>query len=162
MTLDPLLFAPASVQIHVIGALCAIVLGPVALWRRSRDRWHRRLGYAWVIAMAVTALSSFAISQSPIVGPFGVIHILSALTVLGLIQGVNAARRGRIAEHRGTMRSLYFWAMGVAGLFTFLPGRRINAVFFAKAPVAGFVAMAGLIGGGLIWYAVANRDRVRG
>ena len=60
------------------------------------------------------------------------------------------------------MRSLYFWAMGVAGLFTFLPGRRMNAVFFGDAAMQGFLLMAGLIGAGLAWYAyISRRQPVR-
>ena len=157
MTLTPLLIAPFAVQLHVMAAICAIVLGPMVLWRRSRDRWHKGLGYAWVIAMAVTALSSFAISHDPMLGPFSLIHALSVFTLLGLWKGINAARQRRIKAHQQEMRGLYFWAMGVAGLFTFLPGRRMNIVFFEEMPVAGFALMAVLIGSGLIWYMLARR-----
>ena len=158
MTLTPLLTAPLVVQLHVCAALCAIVLGPIALWRRSRDHWHKRLGYAWVVAMGATALSSFAISDAHVIGPFSPIHGLSVFTLWGLWQAVNAARQGRIAHHSQGMRSLYFWAMGVAGLFTFLPGRRMNTVFFADIPLPGFVAAASLIGAGLIYYVYLNRS----
>ena len=115
MTLAPLLSAPFFVQLPVCAALCAIVIGPMVLWRKSRDRWHKRLGYTWVIAMAVTAISSFGISVGPIIGPFGPIHILSVSTIWGLWQGIAAARQRNIAKHQGYMRNLYFWALGVAG-----------------------------------------------
>lgn len=157
MNFDLLLYAPFAVQLHVAAALCAIVLGPLVLWRRSRDRWHKGLGRAWVGAMAVTALSSFAISAAPVLGPFGPIHALSVFTIWGLWQGVKAARQGRIQRHQREMRSLYFWAMGVAGVFTFLPGRRMNIIFFDAAPMAGFIAVAGVIGTGLAWYAYRSR-----
>ncbi len=159
MTLAPLLAAPFAVQLHVCAALCAIILGPLALWRRSRDHWHKRFGYAWVVAMALTALSSFAILDRPMIGPFSVIHALSVVTVIGLWKGVNAARARRIEAHQAEMRSLYFWAMGVAGLFTFLPGRRMNMVFFAGQPWLGFAVMTILIGSGLLWYWIAQRQR---
>jgi len=157
MTLAPLLTATFFVQLHVCAALCAIVIGPMVLWRRSRDRWHKRLGYTWVIAMAVTAISSFGISVDPIIGPFSPIHILSVFTIWGLWQGINAARQRNIAKHQGHMRNLYFWALGVAGLFTFLPGRRMNTVFFADAPMVGFTVVAVLIGSVLLRYAYLNR-----
>jgi uncharacterized membrane protein len=159
MTLDPILTAPLIIQLHVVGAICAIVLGPMALFRRSRDIWHRRLGYAWVMAMAFTAVSSFWISEAPIIGLFGPIHALSVLTIYGLWRGISAARAGNIAAHRGQMQGLYFWAMGVAGLFTFLPGRRMNSVFFDMAPLAGFIAMAVVIGGVLVVFGMTQKHR---
>lgn len=132
-------------------------MGPLALWRRSRDRWHKRLGYAWLIAMAVTAVSSFGIMDIRLIGPFSPIHAISVFTLWSLWQGVNAARQRRIAAHQQAMKTLYFWAMGVAGLFTFLPGRRMNDMFFGAAPLAGFTVLACVIGGGLAYYALAGR-----
>ncbi len=161
MTLAPLLDAPVAVQIHVCAAICAVVLGPIALWRRSRDRWHRRFGYGWVVAMALTALSSFGISDAPVIGPFSPIHALSVFTIWGLWQGLRAAHQRRILRHQNEMRGLYFWTMGIAGLLSFLPGRRMNAVFFAEAPMPGFMLMVCLIGAGLIWYASVRLDSVQ-
>lgn len=157
MTLDPILAAPFAVQFHVVSALIAVTLGPMALLRRSRDRWHRRLGKAWVLAMFCTAASSFAISGFPVLGPFGPIHILSVLTFWGLWQGVNAARKGNIARHQREMRNLYFWAIGVAGMFTFLPERRMNQVVFPNNPQEGFWLIVALIGSGLVYYALNSR-----
>jgi len=161
MSLEPILSAPIVIQIHVYSALCAVVLGPIALLRRSRDIWHRRLGKAWVVAMFLTAASSFAISEFPLFGPFGPIHLLSGLTIYGLWQGVTAARNRDIARHQIEMRNLYFWAMGVAGLFTFLPERRMNRALFDNAPQEGFILMAALIGAGLGWYALQSRKAAR-
>ena len=158
MTLAPFLDASFAIQLHICAALLAVILGPLALWRRSRDRWHKRLGYAWVVAMLVTALSSFGISEAAMIGPFSPIHALSFLTLWGLWYGVNAARQRRVVDHQKGMRSLYFWALGVAGLFTFLPGRRMNTIFFADAPLQGFILMACLIGTGLIWSVYAYRQ----
>lgn len=157
MTLIPILNAPFIVQLHVLAAVCAVVLGPLTLWRRSRDRWHKRLGYAWVFAMLVTAVSSFGIMDIRIIRPFSPIHAISVFTIYSLWQGITAARQGRIAAHRQTMQSLYFWAMGVAGLFTFLPGRIMNDMFFAAIPLPGFIALACLVGAGLAWYSYTSR-----
>lgn len=157
MTLIPILNAPFLVQLHVLAAVCAVLLGPLVLWRRSRDKWHKRLGRAWVVAMLATAVTSFGIMDIRLIGPFSPIHGISAFTIWSLWQGVTAARAGRIAEHQQTMQSLYFWAMGVAGLFTFLPGRRMNEVFFGQAPMAGFFVLAVLVGGGLAWYSYRSR-----
>ena len=160
MTLLPLIHAPLAVQCHVLCAICAIVLGPVALLRRSRDHWHRRAGYAWVIAMFGTATSSFLISETPMVGPFGPIHMLSVFTLYGLWQGVRAARARDVVAHQGHMKNLYFWAMGIAGLFTFLPGRRMNAVFATADPQTVFIVAAIVIGAGLTLLSAVQKRRL--
>lgn len=150
-TLAPLLDAPVIIQIHVTAALSAVVLGPMALWRRSRDRWHKRLGYGWVTAMSVTILSSFGISSMAVIGPFGPIHALSVFAAWGIWQGVSAARKGRIAEHQEAMRQIYFWALGITGLLTFLPGRMMSDIVFPQNPDTGFAIAACLILGALAW-----------
>lgn len=157
MTLDPILSASFVIQLHVASAICAVTLGPMALLRRSRDVWHRRLGYTWVLTMAITAVSSFWISDQPVFGPFGPIHILSVITLVGLWRSIAAAKRKDIVAHRRGMETLYFWAMGIAGLFTFLPGRRMNGVFFANMPIAGFVIATGAIGGLLMLYYIRQK-----
>ena len=153
MQFDALAMAPLAVQIHVAAALPALVLGPVAIWRRRRDRLHRLAGRAWVIAMAVLAGSSFFITEARQFGPFSVIHILSVLTFCGLWQGLRAIRKGDILAHQRAMRGLYMQALILAGVFTFLPGRRMNALLFSQSPQVGFwVMMAiGLCALWLIW-----------
>ncbi|NJM83345.1 MAG: DUF2306 domain-containing protein [Tabrizicola sp.] len=150
MSLDPLLAAPAIIQAHVVLALLAVLLGPAALLRRSRDIWHRQLGRAWVAAMAGTALTSFFITENRTLGPFSLIHVLSILTLVGLWEGVAQARAGRIAEHRRTMLTVFSGAVGVAGLFTLLPGRRMSDALFSAAPWFGFAGMAILVATGLV------------
>jgi len=157
MTLTPLLSASPVIQAHVICAILAIVLGPVALLRRSRDRWHRRLGQAWVAAMAGTALTSFFINEIRTIGPFSAIHILSVITLVSLWEGVAAARAGRIAEHRVAMLRLYTIAIAIAGVFTLMPGRRMSETLFATAPWTGFagVAVVAALGMWLAWRSAA-------
>lgn len=154
MTLDPLLFAPPAVQLHVAAAIVALIVGPVALYRRRRDRWHRRVGTAWVTAMAVLAVSGLFIKSDvlPLVGPFGPIHLLSLAVIVGLWRGIVHIRAGRIAAHRATMRDLYWQAMGIAGLLTLIPGRRINRVLFPDAPELGWAVIAAvLVLAGFAW-----------
>ena len=107
--------------------------------------------------MAGTALSSFGISEAPVLGPLSPIHALSFFTLWSLWYGINAARQGRIAAHQKEMRSIYFWALGIAGIFTFLPGRRMNTALFGDASTFGFLVMAGLISVGLAYYYYVNQ-----
>ncbi|MFD1509930.1 DUF2306 domain-containing protein [Lacimonas salitolerans] len=142
MTLAPFFDAPLIVQLHIVAALLALGLGPVAMLRRRRDLVHRVVGRVWVAAMAATALSSLFIYTIRLIGPFSPIHALSIATLVGLWAGVAHVRAGRVADHRSTMLSLYVFGMGIPGLFTLLPGRIMNAILFPAGPMAGFVATA--------------------
>ncbi|MGL4238233.1 DUF2306 domain-containing protein [Tabrizicola sp.] len=145
MTLTPLLDAPPIIQLHVAAALLAVLLGPIVLLRRSRDVWHRVLGRVWVLAMALTAVSSFWINETRTIGPFSVIHVLSVLTLLGLWDGVRHARAGRTAAHSSMMRTLYVFGIIVPGLFTLAPDRRMGMVLFPDQGWAGFALVASVI-----------------
>lgn len=147
------------VQVHILFAVAAFLLGPVALLRRSRDRVHKGAGYLWVLAMTGTAVSSFWIHGFTVVGPFGPIHLLSLYVLWGLWQGVRHARAGDIAAHRATMRGLYLGAMLGAGLFTLLPGRRMSAMLFPDAPWTGFAGAAVLVMAVLVAMQLRGRAR---
>lgn len=149
MTFAPLFDAPAVIQLHVAAALLSVVLGPVAIFRRSRDILHRTAGRVWVVCMAVTAGSSFWISEDPMFGPFSVIHILSVITLFGLVSAVRAIRAGDVAKHGATMRALYAQALMLAGAFTFFPGRRMSEAFFPGTPWLGLAVMLAVAAGAL-------------
>lgn len=154
-TLAPLLDAPLDVQVHVAAAAVAVLLGPVVLLRPRRDGLHRALGRVWIGAMAVLALSSFALeSRWALIGPFGPIHLLSVLALVSLVQGLRAAMQRRIVAHRAIMQSLYVWALGVTGVFTLLPGRTMHHVVFGADNPAGFglVALGAAVVAMTLWW----------
>lgn len=130
MTLVPFLAAPLVIQLHATAALALIPLTLVQFLRVKRGLFHRAVGWTWVVLMAVVALTSFGIHQIRLVGPFSPIHILSVITLAGLVGAVAARRRGEIARHRRIMTMVTAgWA--IAGLFTFLPGRLMAAMTWA-------------------------------
>jgi len=104
-----------------------------------------------VVSMAVTALSSFAITEFGVLGPFSPIHALSVATLAGLIAGVRAAIRGDARGHRAAMTQLSL-ALGVAGMFTLAPGRIAHAIVMGGTGWPGFaaVALVAVAGGVLI------------
>jgi uncharacterized membrane protein len=162
MTLDILTDLPPVLQLHLWPAVLALCLGPVALYRRRRDIWHKLAGYVWVCAMALVAGGSFWLEAAvlPIAFGYGPIHLLSLVVLVGLWRGVAAARAGDIARHRAEMRGLYWHALAIAGLFTLLPGRLLNAALFGAQPELGYVAI-GLIGTALVARALrARRGRL--
>ena len=127
--LTPLLQSPMVLQAHVAGATLSFAIGCVLLAGVKGRAMHRTLGYVWVAAMAVTAISSFFL-QSINPGSFSFIHALSAWTMIVLPMGLAAARRKNIAKHRKEMTGLFMGGLLVAGLFSFLPGRLMWHLFF--------------------------------
>ncbi len=161
MTIQPFLAAAPTIQLHVVAAVLAIVLGPIALARRSRDRWHRRAGYAWVLSMAALAASGLFIHSIRMVGPFSPIHLLSLMTLWQLWLGVREARAGKIAAHRYRMQAIYMLALMLTGAFTLSPGRLMSRILFPEAPVAGFVVVLTVAGLGCAWWLLAVSRRAR-
>ncbi|MCZ8314756.1 DUF2306 domain-containing protein [Phreatobacter sp.] len=129
MTLAPLLAAPLAIQLHAIAAVALIPLTIVQLGRRKSGTWHRRVGWAWVVLMTITAVSSFWIHGIRLFGPFSPIHILSVVTLVTLVHAIVARRTGNMRGHRlGMLGVAMGWAG--AGLFTLLPGRIMGQVVF--------------------------------
>ena len=143
MTLAALSDLPLALHLHLWAALVALLLGPIALYRRRRDIWHRVAGYCWVAVMALAAASAFWLEAAvlPLAGGFGAIHLLSLVVLHGLWRGVSAARAGDAAAHASWMRGLYWQALIVAGALTLLPGRTLNRLFFPETPAAGFLVI---------------------
>jgi uncharacterized membrane protein len=144
MSLEPLLSASPQIQLHVFSASLALITGPFALWRKRRDRVHKTFGYVFILSMFTAICSSFFILDIRLFGPFSPIHALSVLATVLLWKGYRHIRAGRIAQHAATMRGLYLQALGIAFLFTFLPGRLMNRVLFPDAPELGAWLITGL------------------
>jgi len=76
------------IAVHMTAALCAIAIGPVALWARKgrtqRPKLHRAFGYAWVTVMIVAATSAIFIRDYglPNMAGYTPIHLLALLTFL--------------------------------------------------------------------------------
>ncbi|SFJ58982.1 DUF2306 domain-containing protein [Jannaschia pohangensis] len=156
MTLTPLPDLPIYLDIHILAAMLALVLGPVAIYPKRRDRMHRLVGYVWLSAIVVTAVSSFWLQDFAIIGPLGPIHVFAFLALWGVWDGVRMARARNFAGHSETLRSLYWNGLILAGLFVFLPGRRLNRALFPEAPELGWL-IVGLGVSILAWRALRRR-----
>jgi uncharacterized membrane protein len=122
---------PLAIQIHLLSVAVAVSAAVLQLVLSKGGSRHRAVGYFWAAAMIVAALSSFWISSMPILGPFGPIHILSVITLIGVPQAVMAARRGNIRAHKLAVFQLVGFALVGAGAFAiFSPGRILNSWFF--------------------------------
>lgn len=160
MNFEPLFHASLAIQLHVIVAVLAFVLGGIVLFRTKGDRLHRIGGRVWVGLMLAVSLTSFFIHTIRVWGPWSPIHILSVMTLFGLYAGVNHARMRRIAQHRRTMQGVYVGALIIAGGFTFMPGRIMHEVFFeGPSPMTGVAFMALVVLGSLALAWTGMRQR---
>ena len=124
-----------AIQIHLVCALAATALGPLALWSRKGSTRHRWSGRVWVLLMIGAALTSLFIRdfRLPNLGGYTPIHLLPLLTAFGLTQAIRAILRRDIATHRQTMRSVYIGGCLIAGSFTLLPGRYLGDLLWHHA-----------------------------
>ncbi|MGJ8628186.1 MAG: DUF2306 domain-containing protein [Sulfitobacter sp.] len=129
MSLDPLLNASLVIQVHTLCAIIAVGVVIAIFSIRRGSKAHKILGWIWVIAMAMAALSSFWIHEIRLAGPFSPIHLLSIITLVSLVTNIRAVRTKDIQAHQRGMKSLVFGALILAGMFTFLPGRIMYQVF---------------------------------
>jgi uncharacterized membrane protein len=120
---------PWTLWLHLATMTATLALTPAILWMRRATRLHRQLGYAWVTALAVTAIDSFAIRLTNH-GNLSFIHVLSIVTLVALPILVTSARRHQHALHRRTVRGLVIGALLTAGFFTFPFHRMLGSWLF--------------------------------
>jgi len=119
---------------HLVTVLAATLLTPLMLVRRKGDRWHRRLGYVWALAMLLTAVTSLLFSArhaaegsfGAFSGDFSPIHILSVIVLVGVPLAIMRARQHNRAGHERGIRGLVIGALLVAGFFTLPFGRLLG------------------------------------
>jgi uncharacterized membrane protein len=130
---------PLLVWLHLGSILLATGLTPVMLLRRKGDGRHRKLGYVWVSAMLLTAVTSLffnaridgAPNMGVFSGDFSPIHLLSIFVLVQVPRIVTAARRhDRIGHERG-VRGIVIGALLIAGFFTFPFDRMLGNWLFA-------------------------------
>jgi len=129
LSLGPLVVAPVIVQVHVGAALTAFFIGLGLLVSPKGVGLHKPLGWLWVVAIVVTAGSSFFLTG--LMGrSYSPIHALSAWVMLTLPFGIAAIRRRDVNKHRKAMTGMFVGGIVIAGLFAFLPGRLMWSLFF--------------------------------
>lgn len=132
MSLAPLLNAPVSIQLHAFSAMAAFAIGILQFAGPKGTLPHRALGFLWLGLMLTVAITSFWISgHGPrIAGPFGPIHLLSIFVLLMAPLALYWVRRRNIRGHAMTVIGMFIGGLVIAGGFTFIPGRLMNAVAF--------------------------------
>ena len=68
--------------IHLAAVAPAVAIGVAQLFMTKGTRLHKAMGWIWVLAMVVVALSSFWIMEIRKGAGWSVIHLLSAWTLI--------------------------------------------------------------------------------
>jgi uncharacterized membrane protein len=117
MTLEPLLTAPTSIQLHVAMVLTAIIPGTWLLYlSRKGSRGHRAIGILFLGLMVLGALSALFIRRAdthstPLA--FWLTHISVPVVLLMAWLAVRAAMRGNIKLHRFCVSGLFMGGLMV-------------------------------------------------
>lgn len=116
------------IYLHLVTVIAALALGTVQVIRPKGTVAHRWIGYLTVGLFVTTALLSVGIREVND-GQLSWLHLLSALVLVSMVQGVRHARRGNIGAHRAWMRGVMIGAC-IAGLFALAPGRFLAALLY--------------------------------
>ncbi|WP_162143769.1 DUF2306 domain-containing protein [Hellea balneolensis] len=122
--------ASFAIQIHAAAAFVALGLG-IAMWLRPKGtRGHKLVGRGFVVVMLLTAISALFIREINN-GSFSWIHIFVPITFLGAWQAITRIRRKNVKGHISAVRGMFFGALIIPGIFSFMPGRTLWMVFFS-------------------------------
>jgi uncharacterized membrane protein len=121
---------PLAVQIHIVTALAALVLGTAMFVRRKGTRSHRMIGKLFLALMLATATSAYFIRYLN-EGSFSWIHIFIPVTFFAAFETVFYIRKGNLKGHKRAVTGLFFGALLIPGIVSFLPGRTMWMIFFS-------------------------------
>ncbi len=129
MNFDPITSAPLAIQIHLAGAILAVLFG-TAMWLRPKGTAsHKMTGRVFMVLMLFVAASAIFIQEINR-GHYSLIHLFVPLTLVGVVQSLWAIKNRNIKRHIRSVKGLFFGALLIPGIFSMLPGRRLFAVFF--------------------------------
>lgn len=129
MNLDIFFSASPAIVIHTLCALVALGLGTVMFIRKKGTPSHKLIGKTFVLFMAVTAFSALFIKGLN-GDQFSFIHLFVPLSFYAIWELFYYVRKGNIKKHEKAVRGLFFGALLIPGLLSFLPGRLMWRVFF--------------------------------
>jgi len=112
-----------TIGLHLFAAIAALLLGILVMMREKGTYRHKLMGRFWVVLMFIVAITSFWIRELDD-GDLSWIHILSGFTLLSLILGIRAIRKGYVEAHKRFMIGTFVGLCG-AGMGTLVPGRLI-------------------------------------
>lgn len=115
--------------IHLAAVVPAVAIGVTQLMMTKGTRIHKSLGWIWVLAMVVAAVSSFWIMELRKGGGFSVIHLLSVWVLISLACAIWFIRRGNVRAHKRFMVGVLL-GLAAAGLGALAPDRFVARLLF--------------------------------
>ncbi len=129
MNLEYFTKASPAIQIHILVAFGALILGIVMFSRKKGTRAHKMTGRFFALLMLITALSAIFIRQLND-GSFSWIHIFVPVTFIALFETFFHIRKGNLKGHKRAVKGMFFGALLIPGFFSFMPGRTMWMIFF--------------------------------
>lgn len=120
---------PIAIQIHIVAALTALVLGITMYTRRKGTPSHKVIGKLFLALMLITATSAIFIRYLND-GSFSWIHIFVPATFFAAWETVHYIRKGNLKGHKRAVSGLFFGALLIPGFLSFLPGRTMWVMVF--------------------------------
>ncbi|SMY02965.1 Uncharacterized membrane protein [Brevibacterium sp. 239c] len=136
------------IAIHALAASGVVLLAPVQIIRRTKDRRHRWIGRSWVILMYLVCVSGMFIYT--LSGSFTVFHALAIFTFGTTTVGVIAIRRGNIRRHIGMMVGSWLGALTAGTFAAIIPGREIPQLAIVD-PTLLWGAVAAIVIAATVW-----------
>lgn len=149
--------------VHTAAAIVAVVVGTIVLRNRKGTRFHRRMGYLYVVAML--AMNATALGIYRLFNGFGLFHYMALASLFAIaggmypaifrrhdpdwyvqhlevmgwsVVGLYAALAAEISVRLVPPR-LFFWAVGLSGGVITLVGARLIRATKARAKAHGGV-----------------------
>ena len=117
---------PAA-ALHLASIVLALIVGFAVLARKKGTALHKVLGRIWTVSMMGAIVSSFWIQR----GGLSILHVLSIVSLVFIVWGVAAIRRGDRRRHAKSMIGVFVGSLAAA-VGAFMPGRYLHALFFGS------------------------------
>ena len=132
MSLEPILHASFAIQIHLVLALFALVLGTIMWLRPKGTKSHKLIGRIFVTLMFFVAVSAVFIRQINS-GQFSFIHIFVPVTFFAIFECFWYIRKKNIKGHVRAVKGMFFGALLIPGILSMMPGRVLYMMVFGAS-----------------------------
>ncbi len=129
------MYRPSNIVfLHLFVILPCVILGAYLIFAKKGTTIHRQAGKVNMSLMAFTGVLTLFIPAQVghrIFNHFGLLHLLSLLTLWSVPKAWFAIKRGDVKAHKSAMIKLYIGGIIIAGGFAILAeGRYLNYLLF--------------------------------